>query len=245
MGWSNDVQVTQIALQSKFANAREKDQKINCLHFQINQAQQSVKTDLELAKAMAPSNMNNDELWKDVLEGRKKVKELGAQLVQMEMQNISEKLQIVNNFLRNAAPKRPAMTAPPMTPTGSSSKADCSETRSSTHASGTSNLTKFSVEPPREVQVPTPIKKPKASAESLEGFGFWAAIASAAKASAESLEGFGICAAGQLCGMPYLALNRGCFGPSGKPMHRCTKCRGIIHSGLCATGNLICKLCDQ
>jgi hypothetical protein len=47
MGWSNDVQVTQIALQSKFANAREKDRKINCLHFQINQAQQSVKTDLE------------------------------------------------------------------------------------------------------------------------------------------------------------------------------------------------------
>jgi hypothetical protein len=67
---------------------------------------------------MAPSNMNNDELWKDVLEGRKKVKELGAQLVQMEMQNAkpTEKLQIVNNFLRNAAPKRPAMTAPHMTP---------------------------------------------------------------------------------------------------------------------------------
>jgi hypothetical protein len=29
------------ALQSEFANAREKDRKINCLHFQINQAQQS------------------------------------------------------------------------------------------------------------------------------------------------------------------------------------------------------------
>jgi hypothetical protein len=56
---------------------REKDQKINCLHFQINQAQQSVKKDIELAKAMAPDNMN-DELWKDVLEGRKKGKELGA-----------------------------------------------------------------------------------------------------------------------------------------------------------------------
>jgi hypothetical protein len=129
MGLTNDVQVTQIALQSKFSDAREKDQKINCLHFQINQAQQSVKTDIELAKAMAPGNMN-DELWKDVLEGRKKVKELGAQLVQMEMQNAkpSEKLQIVNNFLRNAAPKRPAMTVPLMTPTGSSSKAAHSET---------------------------------------------------------------------------------------------------------------------
>jgi hypothetical protein len=160
----------------------------------------------------------NDELWKDVLEGRKKVKELGAQqLVQMEMQIVkpSEKLQIVNNFLRNVAPKRPApMTAPPMTPTGSSSKAACSETPS-THASGTSNLTEFSAEPPREVvRVPMPIKKPKASAESLEGFGFCAAIASAAKTSVESLEGFGFCAAGQLCGMPYLALDRGCFGPS-------------------------------
>jgi hypothetical protein len=51
-----------------------------------------------------------------------------------------------------------------------------------------------------------------------------------------------------LCGMPYRALNCGCFGPSGKPMHRCTECKGIIHSGLCATGegsNLVCKLCDQ
>jgi hypothetical protein len=46
--------VTQIALQSKFAEAREKDQRTNCLHFQINQAQQLVKTDIELAKAMAP-----------------------------------------------------------------------------------------------------------------------------------------------------------------------------------------------
>jgi hypothetical protein len=48
MGWHNDVQVTQIALQSKFADAREKDQRINCLHFQINRAQQLVKTHNEL-----------------------------------------------------------------------------------------------------------------------------------------------------------------------------------------------------
>jgi hypothetical protein len=60
MGWSKDGQVTQITLQSKFADAIEKDRKINCLHFQINQAQQSVKTDLELAKAMGPDNMNDE-----------------------------------------------------------------------------------------------------------------------------------------------------------------------------------------
>jgi hypothetical protein len=197
----------------------------------------------------------NDELWKDVLEGRKKVKELGVQLVHMERQNAkpSEKLQIVNNFLRNAAQKRPATTVPPMTtPTGS--KAACSETPG-THASGASVLTNFLAEPPREVRVPTPIKKTKASAESLEG----AAKASAessegigfcdAIASGESTEGFGLCAAGHhLCSMPYRALNHGCFGPSGKPMHRCTECKGIIHYGLCATGegsDLVCKLCDQ
>jgi hypothetical protein len=57
MGSRNDVQVTQIALQSEFADTiREKDQRINCLHFQINQAQQLVKTDVELAKSMAPND---------------------------------------------------------------------------------------------------------------------------------------------------------------------------------------------
>jgi hypothetical protein len=154
------------------------------------------------------------------------VKELGAQLVQMQMEQAkpSEKLQFVNDFLRKAALKRPAL----MTPLSSSPKSR-PETPG-TQASRASNLTKIWPEPPREVQVPTPTKKSKASEESsLE-------------------EGFGLCAAGKLCPMPSLALGRGCFGPSGKPMHTCTKCKGIIHSGLCASGDgyeLICKMCDQ
>jgi hypothetical protein len=226
MGWKSEVQVTQIALQSQFAEAREKDRKITCLHFQINQAQQSVKTDIDLAKAMAPNDMD-DELWKDVLDGRKKVKELGAQLVQMQMEQAkpSEKLQFVNDFLRKAVLKRPA---PPMTPMTTSPKSR-PETPG-TQASGASNLTEFWPEPPREVQVPTPTKKAKASEES------------------SSEEGLGLCAAGNLCPMPSLYLGRGCFGPSGKPMHTCTECKGIIHSGLCASGDgyeLICKMCDQ
>jgi hypothetical protein len=103
-----------------------------------------------------------------------------------------------------------------MTPTASS-KAARSETPG-THASGASNLTEFLAEPPRrEVRVPTPIKKPTG------------------KASAESSEGFGFCAAGQLCGMPYLALELRFFGPSGESMHNCTECEGITYSGLCAT----------
>jgi hypothetical protein len=224
MGWSNELQVTQIAMQSQSAEAREKDRKINSLYFQINQAQQSVKTDIDLAKAMAPNDLN-DELWKDVLEGRKKVKVLGVQLVQMhqEHEKPSENLQIVDNFLRNAVP--------PTTPTDSS-KMTRSETPG-THASGASNLTDFSTKPPSEVRVPTPIKKPKTSTEF---------------SNAGLDRGFGFCAAGKLCGMPLLALERGCFGPTGQPMHTCTECKGIVQSGLSAVGDgyaLICRLCDQ
>ena len=98
LGWGNEVQVTQIALQGQLAEEREKDRRISALQFQINQVQQSIKTDIDLAKAIAPTDME-DPLWIDVLEGRKKVKEYFAQLVKMqrEHENPSEQQQI---FLR-------------------------------------------------------------------------------------------------------------------------------------------------
>jgi hypothetical protein len=234
MGWSDQLQVTQIALQRQLAEERERDRMVSTLQFQIHQAQQSVKTDLDLAKAMAPDDMV-DDLWKDVLEGRKKVKELGAQLVQMQTEHTkpSEKLRIVDDFLRNAAQKkRPAMTAPPMTPTAS--KSARSETPC-TLASATSNLTdEASTEPPREVRVPSPTKN-KTRDDETRGD--------------EDL-GYGFCAAGKLCAMPSLALEPGCFSPCGNGVakHTCNECKGIIHSPLCATGegsDIICKFCDQ
>jgi hypothetical protein len=185
---------------------------------------------------MAPNDMQ-DDLWKDVLEGRKKVKELCAQLVQMQTEHEkvpSTKLNIVDNFLRNAARKRPAPTAPPRTPTGASttspttpagaSKSARSETPG-THASGGSNLTEFSNSPPMEVGVPTPTKKKKGV-------------------------GYGLCAVVKLCVMPFLALERGCFSPcvEATPKHTCNECKGVVHSPLCAAGeglDLICKLCNQ
>jgi hypothetical protein len=89
------------------------------------------------------------------------VKELGAQLVQMQIEHAkpSEKLHIVDNFLRKLERHRPAMIAPHMTPTASSKAASCAEsppmtpTASSskaprsktpgTHANGPSNFTEF------------------------------------------------------------------------------------------------------
>jgi hypothetical protein len=55
-------------LQDQLAKGRERDQKINTLQFLINQAQQPVKTDLDIVKSMAPDDMEV-LLWKDVLEG--------------------------------------------------------------------------------------------------------------------------------------------------------------------------------
>jgi hypothetical protein len=46
LGWSEEVQVTQIALQGQLAKEIERDHKINTLQ---NQAQQLVKTDPETA----------------------------------------------------------------------------------------------------------------------------------------------------------------------------------------------------
>jgi hypothetical protein len=177
-----------------------------------------------------------DNLWKHILKGQKQVKELGAQLIQMQIENAkpSEKLQIVDNFLRKAEQKQPTTTAlhkapaasskaacraetPPMTPnassSSSSSKATCCKTPGTHHAaSRASKLTEFSDAPPRVVCVSSPIKKTKDL-------------------------GVGLCSTRKLCAVPFLALERRCFSPcgNGKPNHTCNECKGIIHSGLCAT----------
>ena len=170
------------------------------------------------------------------------MKVLGAQLVQMKMDlaKPSEKLQIVD-ILNNVATKRPATTAPPSTPAANFKIARCKTPGSTaskgaahcktpvTHANGASNLTDFSATLLIEVRVPSPTKKP-----------------------GDNDSGFGFCCAGAFCGVQALALDEGCFDPSGngKLKHACNRCNGIVHSpALCGSGgegdDLVCKPCDQ
>ena len=64
--------------------------------------------------------------------------------------------------------------------------------------------------------------------------------------SEEENDGFPYCGAGKYCTMPNKRLNAGCYDWNQKAKHRCEKCRHVLHSALCGSGEgkeIICHKC--